>query len=119
MTHEYIGTKIVTAWPQEKDGQQGYGVKYSDGYISWSPAAAFEEAYTDIGHVAHLPPHQQRVIGEKAQLEEKLGKLSLFLGTPNFAQLEQAERQRLEQQVELMRGYASILGDRINAFTAN
>lgn len=45
MTHEYIGTKRVTAWPQERDGQPGYAVKYADGYISWSPAAAFEDAY--------------------------------------------------------------------------
>jgi hypothetical protein len=45
MTHRYIGTKEVTAWPQEKDGKPGYGVKYADGYTSWSPKAQFEEAY--------------------------------------------------------------------------
>lgn len=45
MTHEYIGTKIITAWPAEKDGQPGYGVKYEDGYISWSPKETFESAY--------------------------------------------------------------------------
>lgn len=45
MTHRYIGTKEVTAWPAEKDGKPGYSVKYADGYTSWSPQAAFEEAY--------------------------------------------------------------------------
>ena len=45
MTHSYIGTKEITAWEQEKDGQPGYAVKYADGYISWSPKAVFEEAY--------------------------------------------------------------------------
>lgn len=45
MTHRYIGTKEVTAWPAEKDGAPGYGVKYADGYISWSPKEAFEGAY--------------------------------------------------------------------------
>lgn len=45
MTHRYIGTKEVVAWQAEKDGQPGYGVKYADGYTSWSPKAAFEEAY--------------------------------------------------------------------------
>lgn len=45
MTHRYIGTKEITAWEQEKDGQPGYAVKYADGYISWSPKAVFEEAY--------------------------------------------------------------------------
>jgi hypothetical protein len=45
MTHRYIGTKEIVAWPAEKDGQPGYGVKYADGYTSWSPKEAFEEAY--------------------------------------------------------------------------
>lgn len=45
MTHRYIGTKEVTAWPQERDGKPGYAVKYADGYISWSPQEAFEDAY--------------------------------------------------------------------------
>lgn len=45
MTHRYIGTKEVVAWHAEKDGKPGYGVKYADGYTSWSPKEAFEEAY--------------------------------------------------------------------------
>jgi Protein of unknown function (DUF2829) len=45
MTHRYIGTKEVTAWKSEKDGMPGYGVKYEDGYTSWSPKDAFEAAY--------------------------------------------------------------------------
>lgn len=45
MTHRFIGTKEVVAWPAQKDGADGYGVKYANGYISWSPKEAFEEAY--------------------------------------------------------------------------
>ena len=45
MTHRYIGTKEITAWEQEKDGQPGYAVKYADGYTSWSPRDTFEAAY--------------------------------------------------------------------------
>lgn len=47
----YIGTKIIHAEPRAKDygpephGAPGYTVKYSDGYTSWSPKAAFEDAY--------------------------------------------------------------------------
>lgn len=48
MTQDYYGTKRITAWAQEKDGAPGYAVKYPDGYISWSPKAAFEEAYQPI-----------------------------------------------------------------------
>jgi hypothetical protein len=45
MTHRYIGIKEVVAWHAEKDGKPGYGVKYADGYTSWSPKEAFEGAY--------------------------------------------------------------------------
>jgi hypothetical protein len=41
----YIGTKIVAAEPQSVDGRDGYKVVYADGYTSWSPTAAFEQAY--------------------------------------------------------------------------
>lgn len=49
MTQKYIGTKQITAWPAEKDGKPGYGVKYEDGYTSWSPKEAFEKAYLPMG----------------------------------------------------------------------
>ena len=68
----YIGVKIVKAMPgtmaeaqamkcgspvhfQKKISQQsgakdqeGYIVKYPDGYISWSPKEVFEEAYREL-----------------------------------------------------------------------
>jgi hypothetical protein len=44
----YIGTKIIQArpWPNA-EAQDGYKVIYPDGYTSWSPKAAFEEAYRE------------------------------------------------------------------------
>ena len=49
---KFIGTKIIHAEPRAKNygppeghGQPGYTVVYPDGYTSWSPAAAFEDAY--------------------------------------------------------------------------
>ena len=48
MTRKYIGTKIITAFPQEKEGKPGYGVIYADGYTSWSPKEVFEESYRAI-----------------------------------------------------------------------
>lgn len=58
----YIGTKIIEAEPAYKvDGktvqptdwpvpegskaEEGYAVRYPDGYMSWSPKEVFEEAY--------------------------------------------------------------------------
>lgn len=41
----YVGTKIINAEPEAREGQEGYRVQYPDGYISWSPKAVFEECY--------------------------------------------------------------------------
>ena len=62
----YIGTKIIRATPMTRaqfvslkgeiaqeherliDHQDEYMVRFSDGYESWSPKAAFEGAYREI-----------------------------------------------------------------------
>jgi len=57
---KYIGTKVIFAEPMDegtflrtvkgqdtsdKETRPGYKVVYPDGYVSWSPQNAFEEAY--------------------------------------------------------------------------
>lgn len=44
----YIGTKIVRAEPETKDGRDGYAVVYEDGYRSWSPRDTFDRAYRRV-----------------------------------------------------------------------
>jgi hypothetical protein len=44
----YIGTKIIVAEPEVRDGTAGYKVVYPDGYASWSPKATFEAAYREV-----------------------------------------------------------------------
>lgn len=73
---KYIGTKIIMAEPMnrgdynnyrgwqipenENPADDGYLVKYSDNYVSWSPREAFEEAYRafddgmSFGHAVEL-----------------------------------------------------------------
>lgn len=62
---KYIGTKQIEAEPMtrgeynqyrgwsipadENPEDEGFLVKYSDGYISWSPKKQFEEAYSKAG----------------------------------------------------------------------
>lgn len=41
----YIGTKVIHAEPATGPVGEGYNVTYADGYKSWSPKAAFEDAY--------------------------------------------------------------------------
>jgi hypothetical protein len=47
----YIGTKIIHAEPSASndgpEGTPGYKVTYADGYTSWSPKQAFDEAYRE------------------------------------------------------------------------
>lgn len=45
----YVGTKVVSAWPEVRGEDDGYGVRYEDGYVSWSPKATFEKHYREIG----------------------------------------------------------------------
>lgn len=64
---KYIGTKQIEAktmtrgeynqyrgWSipaDENPDDEGYLVKYNDGYISWSPKKQFEEAYRESGNM--------------------------------------------------------------------
>lgn len=61
-------------------------------------------------------PYQQRVIDEKAELDERLAKLNKFLATGTFAELPQDEQDRMQRQAKYMRRYSEILGNRIEAF---
>lgn len=64
-----------------------------------------------------MQPHQQRVVDEKAALDEKATALSNFIGAnPIFEALDPAEQDRLNAQINIMWQYSMILGERIAAF---
>ena len=66
-----------------------------------------------------MAPHQQGVVKEKRELDEKATNLSQFIGTnPMFGECDIAEQMRLREQCEIMWEYSEILGQRIAAFTA-
>lgn len=109
MTQHYVGTKIVEAWSSEKDGADGYAVKYADGYTSWSPAAAFNEAYLPLGHIGNLPAHAQRIAAEHAQLNDRINKLEAFLLSDRFLSIPVIERADLEEQAKHMNAYFDVL----------
>lgn len=46
---EYNKFRGWTIPEDENPSDEGYIVKYSDDYVSWSPKTAFEEAYSKIG----------------------------------------------------------------------
>jgi hypothetical protein len=63
-----------------------------------------------------MQAHQQRVVDEKAALDEKIAKLAAFLPGAIYQALDPAEKIRLRAQLQVMREYSDILTERIKAF---
>ena len=68
------------------------------------------------GETMALAPHQERVVTEKKELDEKLSKLNSFFESKTFATLDPAECDRLRSQASVMQEYSDILGARIESF---
>ncbi len=65
-----------------------------------------------------LLPHQQRVVEEKAALDEKMAKLLAFFDTAQYAALATEDRLLLIAQHTHMRAYSDTLGTRIARFAS-
>ena len=59
---------------------------------------------------------QERVIAEKHDLDEKLGKLYAFFKTKTYNQLPKIDQELLQSQSRHMQFYSDILGKRILRF---
>jgi hypothetical protein len=62
------------------------------------------------------PDWQQRVIDEKAELDERIGKLCAFLKGDAYRSLPDVDRHLLDRQLSHMRDYAHILFMRVARF---
>ncbi len=63
-----------------------------------------------------MQPHQERVVTEKTELDEKIAKLNIFFDGSVYCTLPQEERDRLWRQARYMREYSKVLAERITAF---
>ncbi len=67
-----------------------------------------------------MQPHEERVVTEKKELDEKLVKLKVFCfsspANPIFTSLPPEDRDLLEDQFTIMGKYSEILGKRIERF---
>ncbi len=132
----YVGTKIIKATPMtrgdynvyrgwdipadENPEDTGYLVEYidggqsnhpkHDGYISWSPSAVFEGAYLPMGDVSDCPDWVQRLVAEKAQLDDRLSKLIAYLDS---VELVSPHILKLREQESLMRSLSDLLAERL------
>lgn len=123
---KYIGTKLVNAEPMSKSEafkknllkngvnvndedstQEGYVVKYEDGYTSWSPKETFEKAYK----VAETFQDRMRI--EECELNDKINKLNNFMQSEKFVALNEIQRNYMNEQYRIMVRYQEILKKRI------
>jgi hypothetical protein len=108
-------------WPAPEGEDQtvpGYLVEYTDGgeanhpdhegYISWTPADVFVRAYSSC------ETFKDRLAIQGDELEDRVGKLSGFIGTTNFEKLPVEQQYLLRGQLGLMRAYSSVLEARIS-----
>lgn len=135
----YIGTKVIHAvamtraeynelrgWvlPENENGDdEGYLVEYTDsgntnqdgfiGYISWSPKDVFEKAYT-VGVTLRKSTFLTRLEEEFKQLNDRLSKLTEFIGSEKFQTLPQGDGDDLLIQHEAMLKYRTILMIRLD-----
>ncbi len=63
-----------------------------------------------------MQPHQERVLQEKAELDERLAKLTAFLETDTYHALPDEDKELLRLQWALMCDLSDILAKRIARF---
>lgn len=65
-----------------------------------------------------MQAYQERVVEEKNELDIKIEKLTTFLKGEAYDKLNPAEQGRMAKQLDIMRSYSDVLGDRIRAFVS-
>ena len=58
----------------------------------------------------------ERMITEKDELQDKVTKLENFVTGEKFKELKGLEQVYLKEQLKFMKGYLSVLGQRINFY---
>lgn len=61
-------------------------------------------------------PHQERMMEEFTELHDRLNKLTAFIASPRYMELDQDERLDLLEQSDHMRKYRNVLEKRIHKF---
>lgn len=67
----------------------------------------------------NVPPFVERLFTEKAELDERIEKLSAFLAKPEFEKLSILDKHLLNQQFYVMIEYSKILSLRLEAYHAH
>lgn len=103
---EIIGRKM-RADSDEIEDENGYLVQYPDGYTSWSPLKAFEEAYR------LSETYIDRMMIEKEEVEKRYLAGRSFTFSDKFSSLTDDQRYYLRKQCDQMESYLYTLCNRI------
>lgn len=118
MTQVYTGTITTLGWTLDTATGafclRGLGIDGNPIVLSAEQAAT---NFLALGHIDHLPPHQQRVIAEHAVNKDRLVKLKAFIDGDVFDTLPAAERNDLYEQGQIMQDLVTVLERRIDRFT--
>lgn len=112
-----IPTKIVTAWPQDQDGEPGYAVQDADGAVSWSPKALVDESWLPVGYLESLNPHEQRHVAHMEQMIERADQLEAFMETERYAGLTEDEQELMRAKKDILGIYIGVLIEQIEQST--
>lgn len=138
MSDHFIGVKIISATPMtrleynnyrgwevpadERPDDEGYMVEYADsepnhpnhlGYISWSPKDQFDKCHVLIPNVVKGdPPFLLRLKAERAELNDRLSKLTAFLDRQPV-RIDETQHQLMNQQRKLMKKLRDVLDARL------
>lgn len=115
----YIGTKLVQAEPEARDGNPGYKIIYPDGYNSWSPQDTFEQAYVGLGDLTGQSEFLRKLIAERGQIADQLKKIDHLLENLSLSDgivNEAGHSKLLEQQKKILIELSDVLKQRIDLF---
>lgn len=117
---EYNKFRGWTIPEDENPSDEGYIVKYSDDYVSWSPKSAFEEAYSKIGNkplidtafLMKSKDYKERFIAEYQQLVIRYNSLKAMLEKWDKGELTfvpTCPRSTYNMQITAMTEYLAVL----------
>lgn len=122
---KYLGTKLVTAKPmtrvdaeallgksinpaKQEYSDEGYLVRYEDGYQSWSPKEVFDKAYKPADNFL------DRLIIERDEVQQRLSSLASALMQEDFREkVGQQQYYWMQEQRNAMEIYVEVLNKRI------
>ncbi len=95
----------VVFWEKHQPKKGGYLVIYEDGYISFSPAEAFEAGYTKLPESP-----KSELLTEARDAASRLNKLNAFMATDEFPKLDREDKDLLYLKQRTLSEYVQLLG---------